>query len=67
MSDVRHLAAVMAAGLVVATANAATPNDAGVGGVAEAYKCWLNAWSTAGHDVPCADRPSCARRHERHG
>ena len=36
--------------------------------------CWeqekrkrkLNAWSTAGHDVPCADQPSYAQRHERH-
>lgn len=26
----------------------------------------INAWSTAEHDVPCADQPSYAQLHERH-
>ena len=27
----------------------------------------INAWRTGWRDVPCADRPSCARLHGRHG
>src|SRR5699024_12357507 len=27
----------------------------------------INAWSTAEHDVPCADQPSYAQLHVRHG